>query len=70
MSITISAPRAASRTDDTRPIDSAPAVFDPAAHPILARHFFGIEPFRPIGQVTEIVADLRFHRQVDGEKAA
>lgn len=43
-----------------------PADFDPAAHPIISRHFFGIEPFRPIGQVAaEVVADLKFRRQVE-----
>ncbi len=25
--------------------------FDAAAHPIIARHWFCVEPFRPIGQV-------------------
>ncbi len=38
--------------------------FNPAAHPIIARHFFGVEPFRPIGEVAEVVADLRFRRKV------
>ena len=39
--------------------------FNPAAHPIIARHFFGIEPFRPIGVVAaEVVAVLRFRRHV------
>ena len=36
--------------------------FDAAACPIIARHFFGVEP---IGQVAaEIVADLRFQRKI------
>ncbi len=39
--------------------------FNPAAHPIIARHFFGVEPFRSIGEVAaEVVADLRVRRQV------
>ncbi len=39
--------------------------FDPAATPIIDRHWFGIEPFRQVGAVAaEIVADLRFRRQV------
>ena len=43
---------------------SLPAGFDPATHPIIARHFFGVEPF-PIRQATsEVVANLRFRRQV------
>ena len=36
-----------------------PAGFDPAAHPIITRHIFGVEPF----PTAEIVADLRFRRQ-------
>ena len=44
--------------------DLWPADFDPATHPILARHVFGVESF-PIGQVApEVVADMRFRRQV------
>ena len=36
------------------------------AHPIIGEHFFGIEPFRPIGHVAaEIVADLRRQRQIE-----
>ena len=39
--------------------------FDPAAHPILAVHFFGLEPPRPVGPISaEVVAGLRFRRQV------
>ncbi len=39
--------------------------FNPAAHPIIARHFFGVEPSRPIGEVAaEVVADLRRRRHV------
>ncbi len=38
--------------------------FNPAAHPIIARHFFGVEPFRPIGEVTNnVVIDLKRQRQ-------
>ncbi len=45
--------------------DSASAKFDPAAHPIIARHFFGVEPFRQIGDVAaKVVADLKRQRQV------
>jgi hypothetical protein len=46
--------------------DSAPSNSNAVAHPIIGEHFFGIEPFRPIGSVAaEIVADLRFRRQVE-----
>ncbi len=31
-----------------------------------ARHFFGVEPFRPIGEVAaQVVADLAFRRKVE-----
>ena len=45
--------------------DLEPANFDLAAHPIIARHFFGVEPFRSIGGAAEVVADLKFRRQVE-----
>ena len=46
-------------------VDELQVGFNPAAHPIIARHFFGVEPFRPIGEVAaEVVADLRFRRRV------
>ena len=46
-------------------LDSVPTDFDADAHPIIARHFFGVEPFRSIGAVAaEVVADLRFRRKV------
>ncbi len=45
--------------------DSAPSNSDAVAHRIIGEHFFGIEPFRPIGSVAaEIVADLKFRHQV------
>ncbi len=45
---------------------SQPADFDPTACPIISRHWFGIEPFRPIGAgAAEVVADFRFRRQVE-----
>ena len=51
----------------------SPVDFDASAHPIIGRHFFGIEPFHPISEVAaEVVADLqrrrkvqRFHRHGD-----
>ncbi len=43
---------------------SLPAGFDPAAHPIIARHVFGVEPF-PIDRIAaEVVANLQFRRRV------
>ena len=49
MSITISASRVASRTDEPRPFDSAPDDFDPAELPIIGQHFFGNEITRVFG---------------------
>ena len=47
------------------PPDSAPADFDATANPIIGRHFFGVEPFRQIGDVAAVVvADLKRQRQV------
>ena len=52
-------------------LDSPPLDFDAGAHPILAKHWFNVPPFRPIGEVAaEVVADLRFRRQVNGQEAA
>ncbi len=64
MSTNISARRVASRAT-CNGADEVPIDFDPADHPIIARHVFGVSPFRPIGVVAaEVVADLRFRRQV------
>ena len=47
-------------------LDSAPADFDAAAHPIIAHHFFGVEPLRQIGDIADnVVADLKRQRQVE-----
>ncbi len=44
-------------------IDRLPHGLDPAAHPIIARHWFGVEPFRSIGRVAAVVvADLKRER--------
>ncbi len=61
MSSTMTRGRASSRA--TEPLshdyfDEPPADFNPADHPIISHHFFGL---RPIGEVAgEVVADLRF----------
>ncbi len=40
--------------------------FDPAEMPIIAQHWFSVEPFRQVGAVAaEIVADLTFRRQIN-----
>ncbi len=42
-----------------------PTGFDPATHPIIALHWFGIEPPRPNTLVTvDVIADLRRQRHV------
>ena len=46
--------------------ESVPADLDPGTHPIISRHYFGVEPPRSIGPIAaEVVADLRFRRQVE-----
>ena len=43
-----------------------PIGFDPAAFPILAHHFFDVEPLRPIGAIAaEMVAGIRLRRRVE-----
>ena len=42
-----------------------PANLDPATHPILSRHWFGVEPLRPIGPAATAPASLRRHRQFE-----
>ena len=47
-------------------VDEPPANFGTAPGPIVAKHWFGIEPLRPISQIaTEVVADLRRQRQIE-----
>ena len=65
MSTNISARRVASRAT-CNGADAVPTDFDPADFPIIAKHIFGVSPFRPIGVVAaEVVADLKFRRQVE-----
>ena len=46
--------------------NTAPATFDPATHPIISRHWFGVEPLHPIGQIAvEAPGSLRRHRQFE-----
>ena len=61
------APSATRRTEvRSHSYDCPPADFDARAHPIIARHFFGIKPFRPIGEIAaEVVASLRFRQQIE-----
>ena len=45
--------------------DAVPIDFDPADHPIIARHVFGVSPFPPIGEVAaRVAADLKRQHQV------
>ena len=46
--------------------DSIPADLDPATHPIISQHWFGIEPPRAIGSKSaEIVASPRRERDAE-----
>ena len=36
------------------PPDPIPDDFDPAATPIISRHFFGVEPFGQVGTVADL----------------
>ncbi len=69
MSPTTSSARAASRVKYPRSsdaLDSASADFDAAAHPIIARHFFGFEPIRLASDIAaDLAADLKRQRQVE-----
>ncbi len=43
------------RAQDLEPVDP-----EMAAQPIIARHFFGVEPFRPIGEAAAgVVVNLK-----------
>ncbi len=43
-----------------------PRDFAPVAFPIISRHFFGIEPFRPIGELpTGIITNVRSRRNLE-----
>jgi hypothetical protein len=45
--------------------NTAPDKFDPATHPILSRHWFGVESSRLVCPLAaEVVADLRRRRHV------
>ena len=44
----------------------SPADFDPGTHPILAIHFFGLEPPRPVGSIAAaLVANPRRQRAAE-----
>ncbi len=46
--------------------NTAPVNFDPATHPIIARHWFGIEPPRSTcPTAAEVASNLRRHRQFE-----
>ncbi len=47
-------------------IEQAPDNFTPERFPILARHWFGVEPLRPVGHVVlGVVAALKRQRQIE-----
>lgn len=46
--------------------DSVPPDFDPASHPIISRHFFGVEPFRAIGTIAvEAISGLNLPHRIE-----
>ncbi len=48
-----------------RAAESVPVDLDPATHPIISKHWFGLEPPCPVGPIAaEVVADLRRRRHV------
>ena len=64
MNFNTSPTRISSRAERNR-ADTVPRDFDPATFPIIARHFFGIEPLRPIGVIAaEVLTDLRLRPNV------
>jgi len=53
-------------TRDAGACAGLPADFDTNQLPIIARHWFGIEPFRTVGELAaEIVCDIKFRRQIE-----
>ncbi len=66
MSSTMTRGRASSRATEPPshdPFDEPPADFDPADHPIISHHFFGL---RPIGEVAaEVVSSPRRQRAAE-----
>ena len=49
-----------------RSAESVPADLDPTAYPILAIHWFGLEPPRPVGPIAaDAVAGLRRQHQIE-----
>ena len=45
--------------------DFPPGNFDPATHPILARHWFGIEPRRQTSDTVGVMARLQRQRRIE-----
>ncbi len=64
MSLTISPTRTASRAKRCG-ANTVPVNFDPATHPILDAHWFGVEPLHDIGPIAaEAASNLRRQRQI------
>ena len=62
MSSTMTRGRASSRATEPPshdPFNEPPADFDPADHPIISRHFFGLRP------IAEVVSSLRRQRAAE-----
>ena len=58
--------RPVATNSDGRAAELTPADLDPDTYPIIARHWFGIEPLRPVDQIAaEAVAGIRSGRWVE-----
>ena len=63
---TYTSTRPAATNSRDRTTDLVPADFDPAANPILSRHWYGVEPPHPVGPITaEVASNLRRQRQIE-----
>ncbi len=67
MTLYTTSPRTSSRVEASPSSrECPPPDFDAVACPIIARHFFGVEPFHPIAQIaTEVIAGLKRQRQIE-----
>ena len=60
--ITTARPSSAKHSGANTALDN----FDPATHPILSRHWFGVEPFRPIGTIAaDVVTNPQLRRLIE-----
>ena len=67
MNLYTTSPRTSSRAEvPPSSRDCPPPDFNAVACPIIARHFFGVEPFHPIAQIAaEVIAGLKRQWQIE-----